>query len=102
MESILSEIRLIAVRDPETSWGIQNNPIERPKVLARGEPSDFRFFHVGPMRGEPDKRMIYRPVLFPEYASPEEWTVFLKDIELARLKEPLYREDFENPDTMFL
>lgn len=99
---VFQEIRLVALIIPATSWGIKVNPDERVKIAERGQPCEYAFCHVGPMRDEPEKRIFSGLVTWPEHNTLEKWSIFIHTISIAKMKPPLYQEDFSNDIEVFI
>lgn len=95
-----SEIRLVGLIVPETSWGTKVNANDEVLIAKRGQTCEYAFCHVGPMRGESEKRMIKGLVTWPEHTSLKNWTVFIYTILIARLKRPLFFDDFAHKSTL--
>lgn len=89
------EIRLVPILWPKSSWGIQDDPNEKPKVAGKKDIcTTFSFCRVGPIRGH-DGRMLYAIFEFPVAHTLSEWNTVLMWLNDAHAKPILYREDFE-------
>lgn len=53
------------------------------------------FCEVGPAPGDQTKRILIRRFAIPIQATGHEWFILLKELEIARNKPPLYKEDFD-------
>ena len=88
-------IRLVAIIWPASSWGIQVDPDEKPRVARKGEKCNtFTFCLVGPIRNQPGL-MLYRTFNFPEAQPVEGWEVVLSELTAAKNQPILYFEDFK-------
>lgn len=96
-ETVREEIRLVAIHYPETSWGIQDYPVAKARLISREEEErNFTFCRVGPVRDKPNDRMIYGVFTWPENTTIEEWRELLFSLMIALHKQKLFRDDFTN------
>lgn len=99
---IQNEIRKVAIKWPETSWaGIQKNSDDGPILMPEGYDS-FTLLEVGPIRGNPEGRMIYGTFNLPDEESEQGWEIILKILSHAVEKPVLYAKDFENTTTVLI
>lgn len=96
-----SEFRLVAYLIPTSSWGFQDNELDRPIIARKDQSGDPRYGlvikRVGPPRGNPSGRMVYpttSDVYFPDGETIDSWRELQSSINHAMGKDVLHREDF--------
>jgi hypothetical protein len=95
-----AKYRLVAYIFPKSSWGIQDDATERPRIASQSEVDHPQFglmvVKTGPPRDDPGGLMIYDTESFhlPSQGKLERWQEFSKRLNEAIEQPILHREDF--------
>lgn len=95
-----AKYRLVAYIFPKSSWGIQDDETERPRIASNEENKNPQYglmvVKTGPPRDDQSGLMIYETESFylPNQGSLEHWQEFSKRLTEALELPVLHREDF--------